>query len=177
MRLMNTLENGFTSLCSLCLYVDDYITGTETKENASELRTQAREIMASAGMDLCKWRTNNKALQAEWSKEDTEEIKTSSLLKVLGLVWRPETDYFIFDMTDLLEHVKDKRPTKRSVLQTTSRIFDPIGFLSPFIIRVKILFQEMWERGLEWDEDLPKDLATRWSQKTSLCGMSYYQLQ
>ena len=141
-----------------CLYVNDYITGIETKENASELRTQAREIMASAGMDLCKWRTNNKDLQAEWSKEDTEEIKTSSLLKVLGLVWRPETDDFIFDMTDLLEHVKDKRPTKRSVLQTTSRIFDPIGFLSPFIIRVKILSQEMWERGLEWDEDLPKDL-------------------
>ena len=42
------------------------------------------------------------------------------------------------------------------------RIFDPIGLLSPFIIRVKCLFQEMWERGIAWDQDLPDDLVEKW---------------
>lgn len=38
-------------------------------------------------------------------------------------------------------------------------IFDPIGFLTPFTIRVKHLFQELWERGIGWDDQLPPDLA------------------
>lgn len=37
-------------------------------------------------------------------------------------------------------------------------------FLSPFSIRVKCLFQEMWERGIAWDEDLPSDLEQNWHQ-------------
>ncbi|KAJ8011700.1 hypothetical protein DPEC_G00060970 [Dallia pectoralis] len=41
----------------------------------------------------------------------------------------------------LLDILKGKENTKRSVLQTSARIFDPIGFLTPFTIRVKCLFK------------------------------------
>lgn len=30
-----------------------------------------------------------------------------------------------------------------------TRIFNPIGFLSPFTVRVKLLFQELWVRGCQ----------------------------
>lgn len=67
-------------------------------------------------------------------------------------------------MTELVEFVKNKRGTKRIVLQSAARMFDPIGFLSPFIIRVKCLFQLLWEKGLEWDEELPEELSEKWQQ-------------
>lgn len=39
-----------------------------------------------------------------------------------------------------------------------------MGFLTPFTIRVKCLFQDMWQRGINWDEELPDDLSQRWQQ-------------
>ena len=147
-----------------CLYVDDFISGADSSGAAEELCVKAREIMASAGMDLCKWKTNSPELQQKWSQERQEQGKDSTPLKVLGLVWKSETDEFVFEMAEVINYVKDKRLTKRAVLQTASRIFDPIGFLSPFIIRAKIMFQEMWERGLDSDEELPMDLAACWKE-------------
>lgn len=92
--------------------------------------------------------------------ELAEETEThGSVLKVLGFVWRTKTDDLIFDLTALLDAVAKRENTKGSVLKLSARIFNPIGFLTPFTVRVKCLFQEMWIRGLVWDEELPTDLA------------------
>ncbi|GBM73084.1 hypothetical protein AVEN_17668-1 [Araneus ventricosus] len=54
--------------------------------------------------------------------------------------------------------------TKRSVLSTVARVFDPLGFISPFVVRVKKLVQEIWERGVDWDSKLPDDLRIKWEK-------------
>lgn len=150
-----------------CLYVDDFITGTENVDDAIKLSLRAKEILSSASMKLCKWSTNSPVLQNMWKQEyemEQVEIKGQNPLKVLGLTWKTDTDEFLFETNELIEYLQDKRDTKRGVLQAAARIFDPIGFLSPFTIRVKCLFQEMWERGIAWDQDLPEDLAEKWHQ-------------
>ncbi|XP_035213887.1 uncharacterized protein LOC118187723 [Stegodyphus dumicola] len=38
-------------------------------------------------------------------------------------------------------------------------MFDPIGLISPFTIRAKMILLEIWKRRLKWDERLPPDLA------------------
>lgn len=86
------------------------------------------------------------------------------MLKVLGLVWRPETDDFVFSLKHLMDIFKTRENTKRSVLRSSARLFDPMGFLTPFTIRVKCLFQDMWQRGISWDEELPDDLSQGWQQ-------------
>ncbi len=92
--------------------------------------------------------------------ELAEKTEThGSVLKVLGFVWRTKTDDFIFDLTALLDAVAKRENTKGSVLKLSARIFNPIGFITPFTVRVKCLFQEMWIRGLVSDEELPTDLA------------------
>lgn len=63
-----------------------------------------------------------------------------------------------------MDILKGKENTKRSVLRSSARIFDPIGFLTPFTIRVKCIFQEMWRRGISWDEELPAELSEAWEQ-------------
>ena len=37
-----------------------------------------------------------------------------------------------------------------------------MGLLSPFVIRAKIMFQELWSRGLQWDDKLPDDIVQKW---------------
>ncbi|GBN23408.1 hypothetical protein AVEN_96244-1 [Araneus ventricosus] len=54
--------------------------------------------------------------------------------------------------------------TKRSVLSTVARVFDPLGFISPFVVRVKKLVQEIWEIGVDWDSKLPDDLRIKWEK-------------
>ena len=45
-----------------------------------------------------------------------------------------------------------------------AKLFDPLGFLAPFIIRGKILLQQMWIKGLEWDEKLDENLKRKSDQ-------------
>ena len=33
-----------------------------------------------------------------------------------------------------------------------SRVFDPMGLLTPFLMILKLLFQELWTRNLDWDQ-------------------------
>lgn len=148
------------------LYVDDFIASVRDVDEAVSVTTGAKEIMSAAGMDLCKRMTNSAALKERWKETPiglAEEPEAhGTVLKVLGLVWRTQTDDFVFDMRPLLEKVT-KNSTKRSVLQHSASIFDPLGFLTPFTIRVKCLLQEMWEGGLSWDEELPPDLNQQWN--------------
>ena len=51
---------------------------------------------------------------------------------------------------------------EETTFQETSRFCDPIGLLSPVLIIGKLIFQDTWYRGVEWDELLPDDFGTRW---------------
>ena len=77
-------------------------------------------------------------------------------VKVLGVTWRPNDDTFSFVGQTLPEDVV---PTKRVLLSLIARLFDPLGFLTPFTMQAKCLFQDLWERGCGWDEPLQGDEA------------------
>ena len=44
-------------------------------------------------------------------------------------------------------------------------MLDPLGFASPFTITLKIMFQDIWKKGLGWDDILPtesQDQMKKW---------------
>ena len=41
---------------------------------------------------------------------------------------------------------------------------DPLQFLSPFVMRAKVLLQEIWTAGIDWDDVLPPELRRKWEQ-------------
>ena len=49
--------------------------------------------------------------------------------------------------------------TKRNVLRKIATIFDPPGFVGPFVVKAKILLQELWSRGYDWDDVIQDDIA------------------
>ena len=53
--------------------------------------------------------------------------------------------------------------TKRGMLSISSAVFDPLGFVSPFIVKAKLLFQQLCKLGCGWDENMPKEIEQQWA--------------
>lgn len=54
--------------------------------------------------------------------------------------------------------------TKRSVLRLTAKVFDPLGFLTPFKINMKVLFQKLCIQGVNWDDMLDSEALSAWKR-------------
>jgi len=72
-------------------------------------------------------------------------------------------DAFYFDFTELGD-CKPTEVTKRSILQLTARVFDPLGFVSPFVIQFKTLFRDLCLSQMDWDLPLSGKLLLRWKK-------------
>ncbi|GBO05613.1 hypothetical protein AVEN_94051-1 [Araneus ventricosus] len=149
------------------LYADGLCYGAETVQEALSLSAGAVSILKDAGLHLRKLCTNSRELQSLWIKNGLSNevgFEQNCKLKVLGLVWNLDEDCVGVDVTPLLNSLESMGNTKRSVLSTVARVFDPLGFISPFVVRVKKLVQEIWERGVDWDSKLPDDLRIQWEK-------------
>ena len=52
--------------------------------------------------------------------------------------------------------------TKRHILKSFASIFDPLGISSPIVAKFKILFHEICQKILHWDEMLSDELLRQW---------------
>ena len=107
--------------------------------------------------------------------------ETKNNQRVLGVGWDPVEDKVVYKVSlnfskrrkgvhlepDLAkEDVSRALPTlltKRMVLGQVMKIYDPLGFVSPFTLIGKLLLRETWTRNLGWDEQLPQDLRGKWA--------------
>ena len=46
------------------------------------------------------------------------------------------------------------------MLSDISTIFDPLGLLTPVTLKLKLIMQSCWVRGVDWDEELPSDVQS-----------------
>ena len=79
--------------------------------------------------------------------------------RVLGLSWDIETDEFVFPLDVFQKRISELKPTKRNILKAFASMYDPLGFLSPIIIRMKVLFQSLSQDKRDWDEELQGDVV------------------
>ncbi|XP_043659545.1 uncharacterized protein LOC122624160 [Drosophila teissieri] len=148
------------------MYVDDVLAGTHTKQSAVLAIEELRLALESAGFPLRKWTSNERKLLQEVPKEhlisaDFLELEEASTAKTLGIRWQATSDSFFFIPMGI--HLQTAY-TKREVLSQIAKLFDPAGWLSPFVVRAKIFMQKIWLRELSWDQPLPRDLATQWRE-------------
>ena len=67
--------------------------------------------------------------------------------RTLGIQWNVDKDCFEFNV-----QLKQKEETRRDILSMMSSVFDPLGFLSPYILLAKLILQELCCGGIGWDE-------------------------
>ena len=153
------------------LYVDDYVGGCDTVEQAIKLKKKLAERFQEGKFNMRKWKTNNATLRKEveeGSKYDADETAREQNQiqdsKVLGVLWRPDDDKIGVDFRKLLA-VKHE-PTQRGMLRSISTIFDPLGIASPVSITGKIIYHEVCLQKQGWDDEISSELAKRWNMWT-----------
>ena len=54
--------------------------------------------------------------------------------------------------------------TKRNILKISASFFDPLGLVCPVVLQAKLLFQELCELMVDWDEVVDGDVAKKWDR-------------
>jgi len=114
--------------------------------------------MYKANFNLRSWASNSQQLCT--IAQTSKVIDENDTVNILGLHWNTTEDrlYFIPKSLELFS----SSVTKRSILQDSARIYNPLGILSPVTIRAKLLIQELWQQSDEWDELLDKQMTDKW---------------
>ena len=97
-----------------------------------------------------------------YAKANTGTHLQDDKTKVLGVQWDTDTDRIVIDIHDIVQYAQTLPITKRSLLKFTAKIFDPLGALSPFVIKLKSVFQQMCVEGLGWDDDLQGEFRLKY---------------
>ena len=106
--------------------------------------------------------SNEKDSVTSSSQPPSVESDEDCYFKILGINWNVNTDEFCYDLTELMSYVNSLPDTKQSVLKLATKDFDPMGLLTPFTINMKILFQSLCIKGVDWEDKLDGKALTRW---------------
>lgn len=171
-------------------YMDDLMSGCETIKEGEELIKDMHELLKEGGFILQKWASNREELLQVLNQTETEqreqvdnnkvkrensdevsknrednnnrnwELKLNEVIKILGLTWNRINDEFQYSVTlpPLSAPV-----TKRKIISDVARLFDPLGWIAPCIVKAKIFIQRLWIAGTGWDEEPPKDIINDWN--------------
>ena len=66
------------------------------------------------------------------------------------ICWHAQSDVFYF----LASPLNVTCCTKRDLLSEIAKLFDPAGWLTPSIIIVKIIMQQIWLDKTDWAEEI-----------------------
>lgn len=116
---------------------------TETVEVAVALITQLNQALSEYGFKLGKWAANAANILKDCSLDQINryEITDNQMNKRLGMWWIAYSDNLRYKFE---VNATSAILTKRVVLSSTAKLFDPLGFLLPVIIQAKIFLQKLW---------------------------------
>jgi Pao retrotransposon peptidase len=118
------------------------------------------KIFSDAQLNMRSWATNSEELRPHLKEKRLSKqvvgLLSSALdgqQKGLGIRWDTGSDSFQFDPTSFCQAVEEAGTeiTKRKILGISARIFDPIGFLAPTVLLLKIIYQKLWEKEVGWE--------------------------
>lgn len=144
-------------------YVDDFLHAADSLEEAVQITRDVISILGSGGFNLTKWVSPCQAvLDAALSNHGVSasvnlDLDGTPVSRVLGLRWIVKDDLLGF-----VSRTPDKPRTKRGLLAELSTLYDPLGFISPFTIRARTLFQELWITGIDWDDAIGPETTEKW---------------
>ncbi len=144
-------------------YMDDSINSVENDDEGVKLYHQLKALWGVANMQARKWVFNSpKVIKAIPTEERAKEIVINSdqdpITKTLGISWNSTEDVFTVTASPL---APEFQTMKRNVLREVATIFDPLGFVCPYVIAAKTLVQEIWMRGYDWDDEVQDEIEDK----------------
>ncbi|XP_028414392.1 uncharacterized protein LOC114537542 [Dendronephthya gigantea] len=146
------------------LYVDDILSGGQNTTEAKQRKTTAIEIMDDGKFTLHKWNSNVPELEDNLNESRDEQSFAKQQLqvkpgesKLLGLKWDKTTDTMSVEFP-----ASAPATTKRELLASLAKIYDPLGLASPIKLQGKLVFRDVCDSKIGWDSNLPDNLQKRW---------------
>ncbi|XP_063391759.1 uncharacterized protein LOC134677258 [Cydia fagiglandana] len=136
------------------IYVDNFVSGTDTTDEAMKLYKNLKGSFQDISMSLRDWSSNSK----EFMKKVSDTCKEDKV-KVLGLEWDIKKDTL-----QLKPNLQEEAVTKRGILKTIASIYDPCGYAVPYTLSSKLFLQELWKAGVSWDSPLSSELTEEWNK-------------
>ena len=154
-------------------YMDDIIDSTETAAKAKQITNNITNILKTGDFHIKHWVIAS-------DTEDFDDCKLFPFLdgceRVLGMFWSVNGDIFRYtvklnfskkrgntriepDLT--IDEIDFKIPltlSKRIILAQLNGIFDPLGLVSPFVIKGKMLLRQLFRDKIGWDEKISDEL-------------------
>lgn len=128
------------------MYVDDLLIGGHTVQEGQRCKSAAQEILGDATFELHKWNSNIPQLEAKEMPEVQEDqsyakqqlMVKSRESKLLGFKWNKHRDILAVTFP------ADNTPTtKRGILNKLSKMYDPLGLVSPLALESKLVFRDV----------------------------------
>ncbi|XP_024878860.1 uncharacterized protein LOC112459126, partial [Temnothorax curvispinosus] len=121
-------------------YVDNCVTSVNSEDELKTFREEATSAMASGGFELRGW-------------ESSGDLSENETTLVLGVLWNKGRDTIAINPAILKSNYPEV-VTKREILSTTHKVFDPIGFTCPASLLPKLLLKELWTEKIDWDTEI-----------------------
>ena len=155
----STLESALRSF-----YMDDLLKSLKTDDMAIKLAFELIQMLKLGGFRLTKFISNSQTVlnalpPTEISSKIQINLTNEEMERALGLFWKIKQDSFTFQ-----SDFEQAPYTKRGILRTTSRVFDPLGFLGGYIVKAKMLLQELWQEEYGWDQEVDEEYILVWKQ-------------
>ena len=129
------------------LYVDDYASGADSVDSTFCLLERLKKIFKEGGSNMRKSCSNDMRLIERIERTEKEQVigenTSHQSNKDLGILWDDEADLLNFDLEEVLINMNIDVLTKRMILTTTTKFFDSIRLISPVILQLKMLFQDI----------------------------------
>ena len=77
------------------------------------------------------------------------------------MLWNPYQHELTYELAKILEGVEVQPATRRLILSTATRFFDPLGLIFP-VLPFKIMFQKLRKEQRDWDVLVNTELNQEW---------------
>ena len=174
----DSYERATIDAARTSFYVDDFLKSVDTETEAIKMVSEMTELMKQGGFRLTKWLSTHQAVVDSIPTEErapaVQDVDVCEAVsqRALGMRWMIDGDYFFFS-----QNLKEGPITKRGMLAAAASFFDPLGLLSPVLLKAKAILQETCRLGLGWDASLPEDLEEQWRHwQSSLSSIGEIQI-
>nr|XP_022331795.1 uncharacterized protein LOC111129629 [Crassostrea virginica] len=149
-------------------YVDDGLISLPSVDEVVSLMQRTQKALAQeGGLRLHKIVSNSNEVMKRFPVEDlAKDLMSPDLSKdslptqlTLGISWDLSSDSFTFNLSS------DEKPyTRRGVLSCLNSFCDPLGFVTPVLIKGKLLLRKLTSNSMDWDLPLPDEYYEEWEQ-------------
>ena len=160
----NDVSDLISDVITRSFYVDDLLRSSASLSEAREVIVDTQQVLSMGGFNLTNFVVNDSALLADIAvldrAEQVVEITSEVVSKALSTCWDVTTDRFYYVNRPLVDIVSNV--TQRSVLKQVSSMYDPLGLITPIVLKGRMSFQAVVRLKLQWDEPVPGPLSDKW---------------